>query len=671
MQPSNQSSESHNAPFAESVRARVAQIRITKSIYEAASCHGPVALAGGVLRPLNNSEVIALSHSNKCSDWSALRIWMDKDVMGTDDNSAWLEEHVTYNVFEGIIVISIAHSSAEPLTPSTSSSPAPGIHHNTLIANCIFEPNCRVYRNALLRNTHVGRDAVVLHNGQVNASSQAYGAISISVGPETGGGRKLTVIAESTMLNVCQIAGMGRRTGVGTVPIIPTAATETCIWNTFGNACIVRDTPTISNVYMAPDSKIEAATLVNHAVLLPTAEISHGATANHVLLQWKASIAHQSNVSHTLLMECASAGPMSTVAESVLGPDVHVSAGEIHASIMGPNTNAHHQSLLIGVVWPLGRGNVGYGANVGSNHTGRLPDQECLSGEGTFWGLSTVVKFPVSMAPYALVAAGTTVAPQRIELPFSLLVEQSIMPGWLLSHSPYTLSRSEAKFATRRTAQRHAFYTGWKIVRPAMIDVCLAARRALQSVTQIQDVYHTERAVPGIGQMQLTEKARQAGIIAYTSCVRRYALSGLLEYYIQGGTSLELDLASCGTLAQEDLTSAHWPALPWEEEDTWSHQKMVLAQEFPRSDAFSSWITDCLRELVQLEKDYAERVYSSKQRDDERGARTIPSYTEVHIEADVDDVVLAARARAIDVEREVAKVLMQLSHGVQATQSKL
>ena len=35
--------------------------------------------------------------------------------------------------------------------------------------------------------------------------------------------------------------------------------------------------------------------------------------------------------------------------------------------IMGPNTNSHHQSLVISILWPLGRGNVGYGSNIGSN----------------------------------------------------------------------------------------------------------------------------------------------------------------------------------------------------------------------------------------------------------------------------------------------------------------
>ena len=56
---------------------------------------------------------------------------------------------------------------------------------------------------------------------------------------------------------------------------------------------------------------------------------------------------------------------------SVLGPDSGVGAGECLHCLVGPFVGFHHQSLLIATIWPLGRGNVGYGANVGSNHTSR------------------------------------------------------------------------------------------------------------------------------------------------------------------------------------------------------------------------------------------------------------------------------------------------------------
>ena len=93
---------------------------------------------------------------------------------------------------------------------------------------------------------------------------------------------------------------------------------------------------------------------MGNATLLSYAKIGNGCTVSIVLLQWNLSIMDNSSVSDTLLMEDTHSGPHSLVASTILGPDVHMSAGEVHASVLGPNTNAHHQSLLIGVLWPLG-----------------------------------------------------------------------------------------------------------------------------------------------------------------------------------------------------------------------------------------------------------------------------------------------------------------------------
>lgn len=51
---------------------------------------------------------------------------------------------------------------------------------------------------------------------------------------------------------------------------------------------------------------------------------------------------------------------------------------------------------------------MGYGANVGSNHTGRAPDQELWPGEGVFFGLGTSIKFPANYvaAQYSVIATG-------------------------------------------------------------------------------------------------------------------------------------------------------------------------------------------------------------------------------------------------------------------------
>jgi NDP-sugar pyrophosphorylase family protein len=660
----------NDEPFNNSIQHRNEQILRTKELFDTAGTDGPVILnVGGIIRPLMPSEISTVSKTNQCHNWSKIRLFIEnQESIGNGDLSYWLKDHITFNCFEGIVVIGVEIPKESSLVPKE------GIHHNSWIENCIFEPHCRVYRNSIMKETHVGRNSIVMNNGEILADreSHTYGSLSLTIGPESGGGRQLHVRVESTILDVCQELGMNRLPSASSSQ---TTHMELCLANIIGPNCVVRDTPTISNIYMDKCSKIEAASKVDYAVLLQYAHISHGVIASNVLLQWHSSITNQSHVSKALLMECASIGPLSIVAESILGPDVHVSAGEVHSSLLGPNTNAHHQSLLIGVLWPLGRGNVGYGANVGSNHTGRLPDQECFSGEGTFWGLSTIVKFPVYMAPYSLVAAGTSVAPQRVTMPFSLLVDKNILPAWLLSHSPYTIARNEAKFLTRRKAQNHNFYTGWRIMRPALINLCLGARQCLQSVNRIQETYHTESDLPGIGQFLMTDKARKSGIKAYTACIRRYALLGLWEYMKLGENDFEAEFSFVGVLAPlPDEKEVSWPILPWEDDDPWTHQKKILVQEFPSKDnqSFSSWIIDCLGELVELENSYAHQVSTCKQRDDERGSHTIPNYKSAHIDASLDEVVANVRAQAAELENAVENTIFKLKKGsAAAARSKL
>ena len=71
---------------------------------------------------------------------------------------------------------------------------------------------------------------------------------------------------------------------------------------------------------------------------------------------------------------------------SVLGSFTTVAEGEVSSSLVGPFVGFSHQSLLVAAFWPAGRGNIGYGANVGSNHTGKRNDQELWAGEGVFYG---------------------------------------------------------------------------------------------------------------------------------------------------------------------------------------------------------------------------------------------------------------------------------------------
>mmetsp|Transcript_6579 Transcript_6579/g.7179 ORF Transcript_6579/g.7179 Transcript_6579/m.7179 type:complete len:665 (-) Transcript_6579:74-2068(-) len=652
----------NSIPFAEVCTSKLEFVAFTNRLFSEARKSKLNALNDGTFfRPLLRSEEKALSNICHCrsTDWSKLRLWIPKDMVPQDDYSRWLERNVSFNTFEGLVAINVGCQLNGNLQDATL--PPAGIHFNTLISNCIIEKNCRVYRNNVLKDTYIGANASILGNGQLVHSPNAsnYGMLKLSVGPESGGGREVFVTLESTMIDICCQLKMNHKEGKE----MPTSPIPLSPYNMIGNNCIFRDNPTARDIFLLPTSKIEATNNIESVTLMPGASIGYGASAKNASLQWNTFI-HQSHVENVLLMEQAKVGPNSIVQDSILGPDVHVSAGEVHASVLGPNTNAHHQSLLISVLWPLGRGNVGYGANVGSNHTGRLPDQEVVAAEGTFWGLSSVIKFPVNIAaPYSIVAAGTTLVPQHISMPFSLLVEQHqecyILPAWVLQSSPYTISRSEIKFSTRRKAKRHEWYTGWKIIRPSTIDLMMTSRQILEASNGSSEY----RNIPGAGKAILSEKSRRVGIAAYSACIQRYALLGLLQYCqenlenITANNILESNRESEYLLPVIDLTEPRWPVLPWEEEPNylWSHQKAVLFREFP-----SRKVAELLNKLLELEKDYAQRVQRSKNRDDTRGAQIIPGYRDSHVHADDDEVVKSVIEFSLSVEKNVQNVLLIL-----------
>jgi len=514
------------------------------------------------LRNLFREERETLKDICRCSctndDWSRIYLMLPTSTAITatkdqnSDLSLDLKSLVSNTHFDGFVILDLNNTVEDDEGNNMNSKKSkindycaipPGLHSNICVADSIIHiRSCRVYRNSFVSRTFIGANAVLMNCGHVSSSDKigtndSFGKMNILVGAESGGGRSLLLTAESTIVDVCQQLKPCNK--IDNDP--PPSSIPPFKFNILSRGSIIRDTSTVQSVFLYPFSSIEAACSVKNSTLFDNALISSGSIVSDVVMQWNASISGNSKINNVFLMEQSHLGPSSIVESTVIGPDSHASAGEIHASIVGPNTNAHHQSLMIGVLWPLGRGNVAYGANVGSNHTGRLPDQECTAGEGIFWGLSCIIKFPVdlSMAPYSIIAAGTSLAPQRITMPFSLIVESSsgagdkrclndIVPGWVLQHSPYTLARSEKKFATRRKATRHAFYTGWKILRPSTIERCRLARSALRKALSRDDSTLSPN-VSGIGECRLTERARDGGMYADDDCIQLYALRGLLS----------------------------------------------------------------------------------------------------------------------------------------------
>jgi hypothetical protein len=302
----------------------------------------------------------------------------------------------------------------------------------------------------------------------------------------------------------------------------------------------------------------------------------------------------------------------------------------------------HHQSLLIAAYWPEGKGNIAYGAMVGSNHNGRAPDQEVWAGEGNFFGLGCAIRFPsdFSQSPYSVFSMGVSTLPQRIRFPFSLITVPAeplgeahglvprayneLIPAWGLFANAYGLVRTELKFAKRDQARRHLI--DYKVLRPHIMRQVRDARDRLLAVTETKSVY-LETDIDGIGKNFIREEIRLKAIDVYGRALKRYCLRVMLAE--QEGN---LQIPGSGELAH-DIARQLLPGIGF-------NQRMKL--------------------LLDMERQNAELVQTSKARDDERGERIVPGYSDAHVSADHDPVVASAWERVRRTEERITQLGVSL-----------
>jgi hypothetical protein len=592
----------------------------------------PANVLGLLLRDLGREEIAVMEDRGcRADDWKLIQVAQDFDPFRV--RRVHLHGRCVLGRFSGEVEV----------MPGISL--ATGIYDSTLIA-CQIGNDCLLENVRFAANVIIDREAVLFDVGSITCSGAAtFGCgLDIAVGPETGG-REVPVWAELTVEHAALIARErgdleGQAAVRAAVARYAQALTSPVSW--VRRRARVRHTERIRDAYIGIAAVIDHALEVSNAALFSSAEeptrVSGGASVADSVLQPGVTVDGNAIVRRSVMLEHSAADEHATVSASIIGPNTTIAKGEVTASLVGPFVGFHHQSLLIAAYWPEGKGNVAYGAMVGSNHNGRAPDQEIWPGEGAFFGLGAAIRFPTdfSEAPYSVVSMGVSTLPQRVRFPFSLITVSAepldergvgvprayneLIPSWGLYANAYGLVRTELKFARRDHARRHVI--DYKVLRPAIVRLINDARDRLLAITSMKPVY-LEDDIEGIGKNFVREEARLKAIEVYGRTLKRYCLRVLLAE--QEGN---LQIPGSGELA---------------------HQ--LARQLLP-----GIGLNQRLKLLIEIERANAELVQASKSRDDERGARIIPGYAAAHAAAAEDPVVLNAWERVRRTEERVAKL---------------
>lgn len=561
-------------------------------------------------RALTAEEIQVLEkNGNRSESWS--RVFVEQDFDANRIHRSTFAGEVFLPRFFGTLLL-----------PGDVSYPT-GIYES-LVHNSIVE-NALVYRVSMLSNELIRCGAVVHNVGSLVSSGKINYMIgtSMNVGNEMGG-RSILVFPELTteLVDLQLFHKADAEVGNAFAEQLKIYRDEMALpFGIVGKGAVVSNTNIIRNSWIGAHARIEGASKIRNSVVMSSLEESTHVYDSVILensnVQMGVKIHTGAEVQGSVLMTRTKVCCKAIVKSSVIAPCCHIEEGEVNSSYMGPMTQMHHHSLLIAALWPEGCGNLGYGANVGSNHTGRMPDQEVMPGQAMFFGLGVNIKFPANYreSPFTLIATGVTTMPQRLKFPFSLVRPgdpqlngvparlNEIVPGWNYACNAYALDRNAYKYSVRGKGVVPA--TFFSIFNPETVRCVYDAYCRLQVAT-IRDVY-TKEHIDGLGENFLRERVRQQALHTYSEYLERYVLESIITMVVNDVNLLAQPVKELRRLITTELNKD-------------------VVRVVPLSDSFE----DLVKRYRQLEKDWFERVSHGLDKDNDRGRKIFDDYDDAH-----------------------------------------
>ncbi len=621
-----------------------------ESIKSLKNSEGKSRIFGSSVRALDKGEIVRLEENgNRCENWN--------DIMVTE---GFTTDFIHDNIFTGKCIL--GEYRGVVMDTGDSVSMKSGIYR-CCIAHSEIGDNCLLYDNGIISHYLILHSAVVFRTNTLSATGEcSFGnGYGLRVGPETGG-REVLSFAELT-LPVAETIALNRDNRelleIYTEFITEYTEAARADFGIVDSGALIRGANRIYNTYIGSHARINGAAGIDNTSILssedePT-EVTGGSLVNNSSLQWNSAVSSMALVENSVLCEHSHAERHAKLSHTILGPNSGIAEGEATSCLIGPFVGFHHQSMLIAALWPEGRGNVGNGANIGSNHTSRAPDQEFFCGEGVFFGLGVNIKYPSDFrnSPYSIIATGVDTLPQKLDFPFSLVnkpgrvydaipaAHNEIFPGWAFSHNLYAVMRNENKFRERNRAARSDIPL--KIFRQEIIEKVIDARKRLSRAETGENIY-TEMEIPGLGKNFATAHSCVKGIQAYNMIIDYYLLIQLAE--------IPDELSAKGRLKKfEDLISMKTGNSEWE------YAKSIIAG----SEDFSGNLPERLRKLPDVLDHLVEGVLSSKKRDDARGMKIIHDYGTVNRPAEEDSFIISFTERMGKMKENVSGLIKKLS----------
>ncbi|MBO4281582.1 MAG: DUF4954 family protein [Bacteroidales bacterium] len=259
---------------------------------------------------------------------------------------------------------------------------------------------------------------------------------------------------------------------------------ESCV---IKNSLIIKDAKIGAHCYLKGVSKIKNIT-INSSEKEPS-QIGEGCILVNGIVGFGCHIFYSVTAIRFVIGNNSNLKYGARLINSFMGDNSTISCCEVLNNLIFPSHEQHHNNSFLISSIVMGQSNIAAGATLGSNHNSRTADGEIQAGRGFWPGLCTSVKHNSRFASYTLLAKADYPAELDIQLPFSLVSNNSrsneleVMPAYWWMYNMFALARNTDKYRKRDKRLTKVQHIEFDTYAPDTMEEVILGRKLLEIFT--------------------------------------------------------------------------------------------------------------------------------------------------------------------------------------------
>ena len=288
---------------------------------------------------------------------------------------------------------------------------------------------------------------------------------------------------------------------------------------TVENQCVIKNSHILKDVKVGEHCYIKGANKLKNLTINSSKEepthIGEGVELVNGIIGFGCRIFYGCKAVRFILGDNSNLKYGARLFNSFLGDNSTISCCEVLNNLIFPAHEQHHNNSFLIASLVMGQSNIAAGATIGSNHNSRANDNEVQAGRGFWPGLCTSVKHPSRFASFVLLSNADYSAELDIQLPFSLVNNNTakdqleVIPAFWWLYNMYALTRNMWKFQKRDKRKRKVQNIEFDFLAPDTIEEIFNTRWLLEIWIAKANLRKQDMGIEGRSEEELSRYGRE------------------------------------------------------------------------------------------------------------------------------------------------------------------